>query len=699
MDRSRLAFTFFNSPHVPLVLQSEAAECGLACLAMVAGYHGFGPDLPELRRRWKLSLKGTGLAHLIGMAGELRLTTRALRLEPGDFRELRLPAILHWNLDHFVVLERVSRNDARIVDPACGRRKLTLTALSKHFTGVALELRPAAGFERRPRPSRLPLAAFVRRIDGLPAALLKILLLSVALQAFVLAAPLFGQIVIDEVVISHDRNMLLVLGTSFLLLAAIQAGISAGRGWLIIVLGAHLHLGWSARLFHHLIRLPLDYFERRHMGDIVSRFSSTRALESLLSGAAVEAVVDGLMTITTLAVMIWYHTTLTAIAVAAVLLYWIVRALLFGPLRSATRELLASEARADSRFMESVRAILPIKTFALEAIRETAWQNSRAQAVHDEVRVQRLELIQQQAAGVLFAAENVAVLWVGAFTVIDGELSLGMLVAFLAYKNQFAARAAALIDKCLEFRLVDVHLDRIADIALAERDVGSEASAAARTIVGQVQTKDLYFRYADADPCVLNGVNLTIEPAECVALSGPSGFGKTTLIKLLMGLLEPDSGSIFVDGRELHRGMLGDYRRQIAAVMQDDLLLSGTLADNICFFDPEPDQQRIESCARLAAIHEDILRMPIGYLTSVGELGSALSGGQRQRVLLARALYRRPRLLFLDEATSHLDAFTEHRIHQALRDLNITRVIVAHRQETLAVADRIIQLPHAEKAG
>ena len=689
--------SFLGRSSVPVVLQTEAAECGLACLAMVASYHGHRTDLSSLRRRWSVSMKGINLAQLMEMGQGLELTPRALRLELEHLPELKRPAILHWDLDHFVVLERVTTRFVYIVDPAFGRRKLPMDEVSKHFTGVALELSPTTEFQKRQEVTPLPLWSFVAGIKGLGSALFNILLLSLALQVLLLLAPLFGQIVIDEIVISQDRNLLTVLAVAFLLLAAIQVCINGIRGWVVVTLGAQLQFGWVTRLFHHLIRLPLSYFEKRHMGDIVSRFGSIRAVEGLVANSVVAAIVDGLMAITTLVVMFVYSPRLALVVIVAVLLYAALRLVMFRALWLASQEALVLDARESSLFMESVRAILPLKNFGRETLREALWQNRKADALNAEIRVSKLQLIQQLGNAGIFAFENIMVLWVGAWAVINTELSIGMLVAFLAYKGQFGQRAAALIDTALEFRLIRVHLDRLADIALAERDSGVQpVSLGAPPISGSIAVSDLWFRYADTEPYVIAGLDLKIKAGECVAIAAPSGFGKTTLIKVMMGLLRPEKGSVLVDLVDIHRGSLGNYRRQTAAVMQDDELISGSLADNITFFDPNPDAERMEACARKAAIHDDIQRMPMGYHTLVGDMGSSLSGGQKQRIMLARALYAQPRILFLDEATSHLDPITEQSVHDALRSMDITRVIVAHRQETLAMADRIIDLAPRE---
>lgn len=700
MRHDLLRLSFLDRASVPVVLQTEAAECGLACIAMVASYHGHHADLSSLRRRWSVSMKGVNLAQLMAMGEALELAPRALRLDLEELPELQRPAILHWGMDHFVVLERVGTKSVQIVDPAVGRRKLSLAEVSKRFTGVALELSPTTAFKPRRRVTPLPLSSFFSGTKGLGAALFKILLLSLALQALLLLAPLFGQIVIDEIVISEDRNLLTVLGIAFLLLAAIQICITGIRGWVVVTLGAHLQFGWVTRLFHHLIRLPMAYFEKRHMGDIVSRFGSIRAVGDLVANSVVEAIVDGLMAITTLVVMFIYSPKLAWVVIGAVVVYTLLRLGIFRALWLASQEALVVGAKENSLFMESVRAILPLKNFGRESQRERVWQNRKAEALNAEVRVSRLQLIQRVANTGIFAFENVVVLWIGALAVINAELSIGMLVAFLSYKQQFGTRAAALVDTALKFRLIRVHLDRLADVALADRDAGVQPpNADTSPISGAIAVHDLWFRYADSEPYIIAGLDLDIESGECVAIAAPSGFGKTTLIKVMMGLLQPEKGSVLVDKVDIHRGHLGNYRRQTAAVMQDDELLSGSLAENIAFFDHSPDMRRLEICSKKAAIHEDILRMPMGYHTLVGDMGSALSGGQKQRIMLARALYAQPRILFLDEATSHLDPYTEQSVHKALREMSVTRIIVSHRRDTLAVADRIIDLSQASAYG
>lgn len=677
----------------PVILQAERTECGLACLAMVASYHGFEHDLSSLRSRLAPSMRGVTLNQLMQMASELHLAPRALRAEPASLQAVTLPCILHWDMDHFVVLERLQGRGAVILDPAVGRLRMPLSELSKHFTGVVLELAPAPDFKREVARSQLTLGAFFSSVTGLSSALVRLLVFTFALQMFALLMPFYGQLVLDEAVSAADTNLLTLLAFSFGMLALLNMTVATVRATFVLYLGSRLQFSWASRLFHHLLRLPLAFFEKRHMADTLSRFKSLSAIQGLVTGTMVEAVIDGLMTVTTLIVLFAYSPTLATLPIVALALYLVVRCLLFRPQREASNETLMQAAKESGHFLESLRGILAIKSFAREQVRESSWQNLAAASIKTQLKATGFSTAEQLINQLLFTLEHVLVIWLGAKFIIDGSFSVGMLVAFLAYKTQFTSRASALIDKAMEFRLVSIHLDRLSDIALTDPEQSDDLSGSALPeLQGGLDLHDVSFRYSPTDPYVLKNLNLSIAPGECLAIVAPSGTGKTTLLKIMMGLLRPETGQVLVDGRNVNQGYAKAFRSQVASVMQEDSLLSGALADNIAFFDPKVDMERVKHCAEVACIHDDISKMPMGYYSLVGDMGATLSGGQKQRILLARALYANPRILFLDEATSHLDAETERRIHVSLAALNITRVIIAHRKETLAIAERVVRL-------
>ncbi len=683
----------WGRPAVPVVLQTEAAECGLACLAMLAGAHGLDVDLATLRERFTVSLKGVTAADLVRMADDLGLQARALRAELDELAQLQLPCILHWDLNHFVVLVSLRRGVATIHDPALGRRRMTLARLSPHFTGVALELQPGLDFRPRREHRVVRWRDLLVPVRGLRGAMAQILLLAALLEGFLLLSPFLMQWVVDEVLASGDRELLLTLCLGFAMLVVFQTVTALARSWAVLVLSARLNLQWLQGVFAHLLRLPVAWFEKRMAGDIWSRFSAVQQIQKALTTSFVEAVLDGLMVVLTLALMVAYSVGLTAVALVAVGAYGLLRWAFLRPLREATEEALVFDARQTSHFLESLRGVQAIKLFNAQADRRARFSSMVVDTLNADLATRKLELGFAVLHRLLFGLERVAVIGLGALLVIEQRFSVGMLFAFFAYKEQFTLRISELIDKAVVLKMLRLQGERLADIVLTAPEVdGPPPASDGARVDAAIELHDVSFRFADGEPLVLQGVSLRIEPGESVAVIGPSGCGKTTLLKVMLGILDPTQGEVRVGGQTLQQLGLRRWRDRVGVVMQDEILFAGSVADNISFFEPDPDHDRIIECARLAAVHDEIQAMPMGYQTLVGELGSTLSGGQRQRVLLARALYKRPRVLLLDEATSALDVEAERAVNRAIRDLSLTRVIAAHRPETIASASRVVQL-------
>lgn len=683
-----------------LQLQSESSECGLACLAMIASAHGQHGDLIDLRRRFPISLKGATLEQISNHAEAMGFSSRPLRLDLEELDQLELPCILHWDLNHFVVLKKVGNGRATLCDPAVGERKMLLSEVSKHFTGVALELSPNSSFKPEKKRPRLKLSQLTGKVRGLGRSLGQIFALALVLELFSLAMPLFNQLVVDEVIASHDRDLLTLLVWGFALLLLTQTAIGLARSWMIMVMGQHISLQWSGNVFSHLVKLPAEYFQKRHLGDVLSRFGSVSAIQRTLTTGVVEAMLDGLMAVAALGMMLLYAPGLAAVTVAAVCIYALLRWAAYGPLRDAAAERMAASAREQSHFMETIRAITPLKLFGRESQRRARWQNLMVDVQNRDVRTNKMNIGFSTANAFIFGLENLLVFWLGARMVMDnglpgasgGLFTIGMMFAFISYKGQFTGRVSALINHAVDIKMLGLHAERLADIALAEPEQRRVPDNPLTHLQPCIELRGVSFRYGEAEPRVLRNVHLKVNPGESLAIVGPSGCGKSTLLKVLLGLLPPSEGEVLYGGIPVRQLGLQNYRRLIGTVMQEDMLLSGSIADNIAFFSVQPRQQRVEECAKLAAVHEDIARMPMGYQTLVGDMGSSLSGGQKQRILLARALYKRPRVLALDEATSHLDLMNERLVTQALAQLRVTRVIVAHRPETIAGAQRVVRL-------
>ena len=689
---AKVEASLFPRRRVKWIRQAEAAECGLAALAMIANYWGHDYDLGSLRRRFGVSSRGTGLKSLMQTADALGFAPRPLKLRLDGLSALQLPAILHWDMDHFVVLERVAKGRAYIIDPALDGRWHDRESLSRHFTGVALELRPARDFtpagERRP----LRLTQLWSGAVGLKRSIAQAAILSIVLQAHVLAAPYLLQLAVDEALPALDLSLMTILAIGFGLFALVNAAATMLRSFVLLSSGTALAFGIASNVARRLMRLPVDWFEKRSVGDVLSRFQSVIPIQRLLTESAAAALIDGLLAILTLALMLAYSPLLALIPLASLLIYAGFRAATLPLERRAENERIAAAGREQTTMIETLRGIVTLRLAGRETIRHAVWQNRLSEALNATYGHERIHVWQASVWALLAALETVAVVWLAVTMAIQGSFTIGMIFAFLAYRLQFANAMKSLIDKSTDFRMLSLHLDRLSDIALTPEDRGfAEPAHRDEEFRGEIELKGVTFSYGIHDPDVLKGIDLHIRPGEHVAITGPSGGGKTTLSKILLGLLEPTSGEVRIDGVPLAQYGRRAFREHVAAVLQDDVLFAGTIADNVAGFEPI-DQARLDEAMAAAAIADDVATMPMRHLTLVGDMGSTLSGGQMQRILLARALYRQPRLLVMDEGTAHLDAEHEKQVNGAIAALGITRIVIAHRRETLAAAERVLVL-------
>lgn len=675
---------------LPVILQSETAECGLACLAMVAAAHGNREGLISMRQRFGVGARGCTLNQLIAIATDLGMTSRALRCEIDDLHQLQLPAILHWDFTHFVVLRSLRRSRAVLHDPAVGVVEVSLEALGNHFTGICLELGPGESFEPRARKTVPPLSTLFSGVQALLPFLGQIMLLSLLLQVVALAMPFYVQLVVDDVLVKRDEDLLTLLVLGFLLLTVFSVVTEAVRGYAGIYLTNQLSFILGARLFQHLLRLPAVFFARRQVGDIVSRFGSLKPVQEFITSSSISLILDGVMAVTTLVLMLVYSPLLTAVVVGTLLLYLVLQVALFKPLRSRQHEKIVADAQVETHFIETIRSMSAIKRYGVEAARNSAWQNRFADSINADVRVSRLSLWLQLADSAIIGISHLVVVYLGALIVLAGDMSIGMLYAFLAYRNHLNNAATSLVSELVRYLMLSLHLERLADIQLAETDDLPASPTQSSPLSGAIALRDAGFRYAASEPWLFRATTLKIRSGDKVAIFGPSGIGKSTLMACLQGDQPLAEGELSVDGRPMTAATRVRLRQQSAAVMQEDRLLAGTILSNIAFGEPLPDRQQAERAAALACIHEDIAQMPMGYDSLVGEMGASLSAGQVQRILIARALYRSPTLLLLDEGTAHLDAATERAVMKSLLALDITCVFITHSRAMLSMADRVI---------
>ena len=677
---------------LPVILQADRSECGLACLAMVAGHYGHHATLRELRARFRMSMRGATLRKLHDCAELMGLSSRAVRVELKELKQLRAPAILHWEFDHFVVLKSVNRRGVSIVDPAVGARRLAFDEVSSRFTGVALELAPTPALTRKNAVDSVRLASFLTAFRGLAGPLGAVFAMTVLLQVFALAMPLQMQFTVDQGIRQGDMNIVVALAVGFGAIAAISALTEYFRSLLVLYAGNTAAFRMVGGLAHHLLRLPDPWFTARHPGDVLSRFNSIKPVRDFLMSGAFAMLVDTIMAIGACAVLMLYSWHMALALCGFLALSSGLRLASYAPLKHLTHESIAAGALEQSSFIENVQRHRSIKLLGAEADREDAWGQRYVTSINADARLNRFGIHLQLAASTITAFESAVMLLLGASQVIAGAFTLGMLFAFGSYSSMFAARVHVLVRALVDMRMLRLHRERIADIGLEEREVPAGQHGIRSELRGAISIQSLSYAYNDEEGAVLRGLDLNVAPGEFLAVTGQSGAGKSTLIKLLAKLLTPDAGEIRIDGHDLRLLDTAFYRRQLGVVMQDDDLLSGSLLENIAVGEARPDMARAEQAAQLACIDEDIRRMPMQYLTLVGHMGSTLSGGQRQRVMIARAVYRHPRILLLDEGTAHLNDALQRRVLANLAGLGITIIVVTHDSRVVKCADRCVRI-------
>lgn len=599
---------------VPVIHQTETAECGLACLAMICGHFGKNIDLIYLRRKFNLSARGATLAGINGIAEQLGMATRALSLELDELRVLKTPCILHWDFSHFVVLVSVKRNRYVLHDPARGIRYISREEMSRYFTGVALEVWPGSEFQSETLQTRISLRSLINSIYGIKRTLAKIFCLSVVIEAINLLMPVGTQLVMDHAIPAGDRGLLTLISAALMFFILLKAATSTLRAWSSLVMSTLINVQWQSGLFDHLLRLPLAFFERRKLGDIQSRFDSLDTLRATFTTSVIGFIMDSIMVVGVCVMMLLYGGYLTWIVLCFTTIYIFIRLVTYGNYRQISEECLVREARAASYFMETLYGIATVKIQGMVGIRGAHWLNMKIDAINSGIKLTRMDLLFGGINTFVTACDQIVILWLGAGLVIDNQMTIGMFVAFSSFRGQFSERVASLTSFLLQLRIMSLHNERIADIALHEKEEKKpEIEIVADMGPISLETNGLSYRYDSQSAPIFSALSLSVAPGESVAITGASGAGKTTLMKVLCGLFEPDSGRVLINGIDIRQIGINNYHRMIACVMQDDRLFSGSIRENICGFAEEMDEEWMVECARASHIHDVIMNMPMGY--------------------------------------------------------------------------------------
>jgi ATP-binding cassette subfamily B protein len=691
--RSKISITR-PLPRVPVLLQMTDTECGAACLAMILGYYGHHISVTECRERFSIGRGGLNAQEIVQVARSYKLRVRSFSVNLFAFKQIALPAIVHWNFNHFIVVERFLPDKVEIVDPSIGRRTLTLDEYSSGFTGIVLTLEPSVQFERR-KASPLYWADYLKqifKISGVRGAFIQIVGTSLLLQFLGILAPIFTAFLVDQIIPFHIYNLMTILGVVLVMLLISQALTRYLRNNLLISLKAQVDAHMMLNFFEHMLSLPLVFFQRRNSGDLLMRLNSNTTLRDIFTGQALSILIDG-------ALVILYLLVLSAQSpifglVVFVIGFAQVSVLFFTEniLKRLTQEYLSTQSDAQGFMVESLSGISMLKSSGSEAAILAHWTDLFLKQLKVSLRIDQLHSLIDVFLTTLRNLSPLVLLWVTAYFVLDGTFTLGEMLASNALAIAFLTPLSSLVNTVQSLQGVNAYLDRIADVTKAVPEQFLEDIMISSPLSGHIELKNVSFRYTDQSPLIIDNISITIKPGQRVAIVGRTGAGKSTLAHLLLGLYKLTDGQILYDGHPLHTFDYGTLRKQFGVVLQESFLFSSSIRHNIAFNNPDLTYEEVIAASKIAAIHEEIGKMPMGYETPVSERGLALSGGQRQRISLARAVANKPALLILDEATSNLDVVTESKVQHNLAALNCTQIVIAHRLNTIRNADIIVVL-------
>lgn len=687
---------FFSlRPTVHTVLQNEEQECGLACMAMIANAYGHNVNMPYMRSVHQVTSGGMSLADVYNLAGAFGFDARGLAVQNTDEMDaLKLPAILHWEGHHYVVLDKISNGRFHIHDPAIGARSFDKADFERLFSGVVLELEPRLEMEKIAASGGLTFWDVLKSTNGFRAALRRVLTVSIAVGVLALAAPVLLQISLDFVLPQADIDLLGVLSIGLCALMLFEATGRWLRDVIILRTSVGMQVQFTRSVVGHGLRLPLRYFELRHPGDFVTRLDSIDQVKAFASDGLVRSIADAAVSILSVALMFYYSTSMTLMVLATLALAIGARALYLARTREATNESLAARTVEVSTLLDGLDRISTLKAHNVSSRFEQRWFEKMARFASRDFLSRKLQVDAQLLIHIVVALGTVVTLYAGVAAVLTNKMTIGMLYAFFALRSTFFLMADTLTTNLMHLTVIGSHVRRLDDVIRAEPEMASGAKAIRKTIRKDVALSDVSISFLrDARP-IVSDVNLRIdiEGHEKIAIIGESGSGKSSLLKVLASVTDPASGMVLVDGQPLSRFGLIEYRNTIGAVFAEDGLFQATVADNVSMFDPDVSIERIAEALSLVGLLEEIEALPQGLATLVANNNTLLSTGQRRRLLAARVICRKPRLMLFDEITANLDANTEHALLQSICPLPGAKIFVTHSERVLDYVDSAYEI-------
>ncbi|WP_271411775.1 type I secretion system permease/ATPase [Pseudomonas sp. Q1-7] len=672
-------------------------DTGLACLVMLARFHNVAASPEQLAHECAEAGRALGTTELLLAARQLGLKARWVQARLERLNRTPLPAIARSRTGEFFILARLDEGKVLIHDPLSGQPEiLPQQAFEDRWSGELLLVRSEASLASE--LARFDFTWFIPAIVKYRKLLGEVLLVSFVLQIFALLTPLFFQVVMDKVLVHRGLSTLDVLAVGLLGIMLFESLLSGLRSYVFAHTASRIDVELGARLFRHLVALPLAYFQARRVGDSVARVRELENIRSFLTGNAITLLLDVLFSVVFIAVMCFYSGWLTLVVVLSLPLYFLLSLFITPPLRARLQESFNRGAENQAFLVESMNGIDTLKSMAVEPQLARRWDNQLASYVAASFRTQILSTLANEGVSLIGKLVTVATLWLGARLVIDGQLSVGQLIAFNMLAGRVAQPIMRLAQLWTDFQQTGVSIQRLGDILNTRTEIAQSSRSALPPLRGRIEFDQVHFRYRPDGSEILRGISLSIRAGEVIGVVGRSGSGKSTLTRLLQRLYTPERGRVLVDGMDLALADVSSLRRQIGVVLQENILFNRSIRENIALTDPGAPIETVMQAARLAGAHEFILELPEGYDTMVGEHGASLSGGQRQRIAIARALMGNPRILILDEATSALDYESERIIQQNMQAIckGRTVIVIAHRLSTVRNADRILVMDRGQ---